>query len=182
MTDTQFVFQLADDEPDRDGQWIVLGGIHVAAIVPILFDHSRQKTIGRVVRVWREESRILGALEFAPTPSGRLCDWSTRHGYLTHVSPLFLTQSTGPAIECATIVEVTISNPQGEPKCIRNVLVEKPAEMLPCPSKREWFEGNLFQYDLEAMQAWLAARPVEAIGIPIDRRELQWDDPVLPTV
>jgi len=177
-----FVFQLCDDQPNLDGHQLDLDGVQVAPIVPVLFNHSRQKTIGRVVRIWREKHRILGALEFASTPSGKLSQWETRHGRLTHVSPCCLYQPedrNGSVIRRATISEVTLTKLRGEPKCVRNVLLQQPDRPMARPTLREAYEAELWTYDRAEMARWVSEQPVEVVGVQIDHRELQWDDPVL---
>lgn len=172
-----FTFQLCDDQGDSDGHIIDLATLKIARHCPVLFDHSQEKVIGRVVKVWRDGGRILGAVEFAATASGQCSEWATRQGGLSHVSPLFLypDQPAGP-IQGAVMVEVTLTSVDGEPKSIRNVLVSKPAGQFQKPSPMVWARANLFVDDLNA---WLQEQPVQAEGVAIDARPHVWTDPVL---
>ena len=179
-----FVFQLCDSQPDRDGYCIDLDTLKIAHVCPLLFDHSRDKIIGRVVKAWRDGGQILGQLEFANTPSGQCTEWSTQHGSLSHVSPLFLGE--GATVEDglthvhhATIVEVTLTCLVGEPKSIRNVLLGHPAQPITKPKPSVWYAANHFLYDRDELQRWLEAQPVHAEGMAIDERAHTWTDPIL---
>jgi len=175
-------FQLVDDRPDEDGVVIDLDTVRIARYVPVLFDHSRNKIIGRLVKGWRDGSRILGQLEFANTPSGHCAQWSAQAGLLSHVSPMFLYGKEATVIHDAVIVEVTLTSLVGEPKSVRNVCLSQPAHKMSKPQAAMWWQANRFDYDRAAIQGWLESQRVIVDGIAIDATPYEWEDPCLPEV